>query len=88
MFQLSKKAVITLIKVQTFLRKVYVKSNLTHILHSDFGILILSATWLFKLDVIYIWHLMAKPCGGSLGSYATEGQNNPHSKETKGSMRA
>lgn len=64
----------------------YVKSNLTLVLHSDFGILLLSAPCLFKLDIIYMWHLMAKPCGVSFGSYVTEGQTNPHSKETKGSM--
>jgi len=31
---------------------------------------------------------MAKACGGSLGSYVTEGQNNTCSKEKKGSMLA
>lgn len=56
-----------------------------HVLHSDFGILLLSATRLFKLDDIHMWHLMAKPFGGTLGSYVIEGQNNPHSKEMKGS---
>lgn len=35
-----------------------------------------------------MWHLMAKPSRGSLSSYVTEAENNPHSKEMKGIMLA